>query len=127
MNKNLLSNNTYFLNSHAKVLFDEYNLALKNKMWASVIILSLTIIDNVIMDERSLNYIDGLDLNDFKRSKNLKWLRIRRNQILHYEGPIEGFYGSNDSKNALKEDSKKAIKVMDVGLEKLFIRTSNFI
>ncbi|MGY9027998.1 MAG: hypothetical protein ACKVIT_09105 [Candidatus Puniceispirillales bacterium] len=127
MNNKLTSNYIPFLNPHAKILYDEIIIAFKNKMWASVIILSLTIIDNVIMDERSLNYIDGLDLNDFKRSKNLKWLRIRRNQILHYEGPIEGFYGSNDSKNALKEDSKKAIKIMDVGLEKLFIRTSNFI
>jgi hypothetical protein len=127
MNNKITSNYIAFLNPHAKVLYDESIIAFKNKMWASIIILSLTIIDNVIMDERSLNYIDGLDLNDFKRSKDLKWLRVRRNQILHYEGPIEGFYGSNDSKNALKEDAKKAMKIMDAGLGKLFIKTSNFI
>jgi hypothetical protein len=120
MNKNLLSNNTYFLNSHAKVLFDEYNLALKNKMWASVIILSLTIVDNILTHERTLDYIDGLDLNEFKRSKNLQWLRIRRNKILHYEGPTEGFYGNNDSLKVLKLDAKRAEKIMNVELLKIF-------
>ena len=120
MNKNLLPNNTYFLNSHAKVLFDEYNLALKNKMWASVIILSLTIVDNILTDERILDYIDGLDLNEFKRSKNLQWLRIRRNKILHYEGPTEGFYGNNESLKVLKLDAKRAEKIMNVELLKIF-------
>ena len=120
MNKNLLLNHTYFLNSHAKILFDEYNIALKNKMWASVIILSLTIIDNVLTDERILDYIDGLDLNEFKRSKDLQWLRIRRNKILHYEGPIEGFYGSNDSVKVLKLDAERAKKILNVGLHKIF-------
>jgi len=120
MNKNLLSNNTYFLNSHAKVLFDEYNLALKNKMWASVIILSLTIVDNILTDERTLNYIDALDLNEFKRSKDLQWLRIRRNKILHYEGPIEGFYGNNDSLKVLKLEAKRAEKIINIELLKIF-------
>ena len=120
MNKNLLLNHTYFLNSHAKILFDEYNIALKNKMWASVIILSLTIIDNVLTDERILDYIDGLDLNEFKRSKDLQWLRIRRNKILHYEGSSEGFYGSNDSVQVLKLDAERAEKILNVGLRKIF-------
>ena len=120
MNKNIFSNHNCFLNFHAKVLFDEYNVALKNKMWASVIILSLTIIDNVLTDEKILDYIDGLDLNEFKRSKDLYWLRIKRNKILHYEGPIEGFYGSNDSIRVLKSDAVRADKILNVGLCKIF-------
>ena len=36
------------LNPQAKVLFQEYNIAFENKMWASVMILSLTIIDNIL-------------------------------------------------------------------------------
>ena len=120
MNKNLLSNYSHFLNSHAKILFDEYNLALKNKMWASAIILSLTIIDNILTDEKILDYIDGLDLNEFKRSKDLQWLRIRRNKILHYEGPIEGFYGNKDSIKVLKLDAERAEKIINIGLRKIF-------
>ena len=58
------------LNPHARVLFDEYNLAFKNKMWATTIILSLTIIDNILNDTENLDYVDGLDINHFKSSKN---------------------------------------------------------
>ena len=122
MNKRLLSGNNYFLNSHAQVLFDEYNVAFKNKMWASVIILSLTIIDNILTDERILDYIDGLDLNELKRSKDLRWLRIRRNKILHYEGPIEGFYGNGDSQKVLKLDAERANKILNIGLRKILIK-----
>ena len=96
------------LNTHAKVLFEEYNIAFQNKMWASVIILSLTIIDNIMNDKDNLDYVDGLDINHFKSSKNFHWLRIRRNQILHYEKPIEGFFGNKNSDNTLKLDAVRA-------------------
>ena len=65
--------NEYFinqLNSHARVLIEEYKIALENKMWASVIILSLTIIDNIMNDTDNLDYVDGLDINHFKSSQN---------------------------------------------------------
>ncbi len=96
------------LNTHAKVLFDEYNIAFENKMWASVIILSLTIIDNIMNDSDYLDYVDGLDINHIKSSKNFHWLRIRRNQILHFEKPVEGFFGNKDSDKTLKLDAVRA-------------------
>ncbi len=96
------------LNPHAKVLFDEYNIAFKNKMWASVIILSLTIIDNIMNNIDNLDYVDGIDINHFKSSKDFHWLRIRRNQILHFEKPIEGFLGNQDSKKTLELDAIRA-------------------
>ena len=107
--------NEYFikeLNTHAKVLFEEYNIAIENKMWASVIILSLTIIDNIMNDTDNLDYVDGLDINHFKSSKDFHWLRIRRNQILHFEKPIEGFFGNKDSDNTLKLDAVRADKTL---------------
>ena len=64
--------NEYFINQlnlHARVLFEEYNIAFENKMWASVMILSLTIIDNILNDIDNLDYVDGLDINHFKSSK----------------------------------------------------------
>ena len=96
------------LNSHARVLLEEYNIAFENKMWASVMILSLTIIDNILNDIDNLDYVDGLDINHFKSSKDFHWLRIRRNQILHFEKPIEGFFGNKDSDKTLKLDAVRA-------------------
>jgi len=107
--------NEYFinqLNSHARVLIEEYNIALENKMWASVIILSLTIIDNIMNNTDNLDYVDGLDINHFKSSKDFHWLRIRRNQILHFEKPIEGFFGNKDSDKTLKLDAVRADKTL---------------
>ena len=96
------------LNPHAKVLFQEYNIAFKNKMWATTIILSLTIIDNILYDADNLDYVDGLDINYFRSSKDFHWLRIKRNQILHFEKPIEGFFGNKDSEKTLQLDAARA-------------------
>ena len=115
--------NEYFinqLNSHARVLIEEYNIALENKMWASVIILSLTIIDNIMNNTNNLDYVDGLDINHFKSSKNFHWLRIRRNQILHFEKPVEGFFGNKDSDKTLKLDAVRADKILNECFYTLF-------
>ncbi len=108
MMKKLNEYHTTQLNPHAKLLFEEYNIAFKNKMWATVIILSLTIIDNILYDEDNLDYVDGLDINNFKSSKDFHWLRIRRNQILHFEKPVEGFFGNKDSEKTLRLDANRA-------------------
>ena len=100
------------LNPHVRVLFEEYNIAFKKKMWASVMILSLTIIDNILNDIYYLDYVDGLDINHFKSSKDFHWLRIKRNQILHFEKPIEGFFGNRDSDKTLKLDAVRADKTL---------------
>ncbi len=114
---NKIINNYYKqLSPHATVLFEEYNIAFKNKMWTTVIILSLTIIDNILSDTDNFDYVDGLDINHFKSSKDFHWLRIRRNKILHFEKPIEGFLGNKDSKKTLKLDAVRA----DTTLKKCF-------
>ena len=89
-------------------------------MWASVMILSLTIIDNILNDIDNLDYVDGLDINHFKSSKDFHWLRIRRNQILHFEKPIEGFFGNKDSDNILKLDAVRADKTLKKCFHVLF-------
>lgn len=100
-----LENYVIYLNSHVKILLLEYQTALKNKLWATSIILSLTIIDNILSDESNLDFIDGLELNRLKNLKDLHWLRMKRNQILHYEGPVEGFWGNYKSDIILREDA----------------------
>ena len=116
MTKKINENFIKQLNPQAKVLFQEYNIAFENKMWASVIILCLTIIDNILNDVDNLDYVDGLDINYFKSSKDFHWLRIRRNQILHFEKPLEGFFGNKDSKKTLELDAVRA----DTTLKKFF-------
>ena len=50
INKKKLKDYHFFLNPHAQILLEEYIKSQQNKMWATSIILSLTIIDNVISD-----------------------------------------------------------------------------
>ena len=119
-NKLKLEDYYELLNPHVKTLIEEYKIAHQNKMWATIIILSLTIIDNILSDENCLEHIDGLDLNELKRSRDMHWLRSRRNKILHYEGPTEGFYGSKDSLRVLKLDADRANKVINECFSKLF-------
>ena len=119
-NKLKLEDYYELLNPHVKTLIEEYKIAHQNKMWATIIILSLTIIDNILSDENCLEHIDGLDLNELKRSRDMHWLRSRRNKILHYEGPIEGFYGSKDSLRVLKLDADRANKVINECFSKFF-------
>ena len=108
----IVDNYFKYLNSQNRVLLEEYKKSIQNQMWATTIILSHTIIDNILSDENNLDYIDGLDINHFKNSRDFHWLRLRRNQILHYEGPKEGFYENSDSVNVLKIDSLKADKIV---------------
>ena len=115
-----LENYILYLNPHARVLLFEYPIAFKNKLWATSIILSLTIIDNILSDDSSLDFINGLDLNRLKNLNELHWLRMRRNQILHYEGPVEGFWGNNKSDNILKTDAARADVIIQKYLTELF-------
>jgi len=120
INKKKLKDYHFFLNPHAQILLEEYIKSKQNKMWATSIILSLTIIDNVISDENTSEHVDGLNLNKLQNSKDLSWLRFRRNKILHYEGPIEGFYKSLDSLKVIKLDVDRADKVLHEFLSELF-------
>ena len=115
-----LENYVIYLNTHAKILLLEYQTALKNKLWATSIILSLTIIDNILSDESNLDFIDGLELNRLKNLKDLQWLRMKRNQILHYEGPVEGFWGNYKSDIILREDAIRSDLIIRKFLKEFF-------
>ena len=115
-----LENYVIYLNSHVKILLLEYQTALKNKLWATSIILSLTIIDNILSDESNLDFIDGLELNRLKNLKDLHWLRMKRNQILHYAGPVEGFWGNYKSDIILREDAIRSDLIIRKFLKEFF-------
>ena len=108
------------LRPNAKKIFDEIILAKKNKMWATVIVFSLAILDNIFNDDQYLEFVDGLDISKNKISKDIIWLRKKRNEILHYD--------TLDKKNSnnilidhdLKIDSEKAYNILVKSLIRLF-------
>ena len=74
-----------YLNSNSKKIFNEIILAKKNNMWATIIVFSLTILDNIFHQNDINDLVEGLELNNIKYSKDISWLRKKRNEILHYE------------------------------------------
>ncbi len=108
------------LNSNSRKIFDEIILAKKNKMWATVIVFSLTILENIFHQEDVSNMIDGIELNRLKYSNEINWLRKKRNLILHFESGFENknliFLNDND----LKKDSFRAYSILFESLMKIY-------
>lgn len=108
-----------YLNSNSKKIFNEIILAKKNKMWATIIVFSLTILDNIFHQNDTNDLVEGLELNKIKYSKDISWLRKKRNEILHYENSDNddfiGFLNDQD----LKIDSFKAYNILCKNLIKL--------
>ena len=107
------------LKSNNQKLFNEIILAKKNKMWATVIVFSLAIIDNIFNDDYYKKTIDGLELNNLKFGKDIAWLRNKRNGILHFDNLKE------NSKIILtdydlKINSEKSYRILLKTLIKLF-------
>ena len=93
-----------YLNSNSKKIFNEIILAKKNNMWATIIVFSLTILDNIFHQNDTNDLVQGLELNKIKYSKDISWLRKKRNEILHYENSEDnesvGFFNDEDLKIA---------------------------
>tara|TARA_B100000965_G_C19525334_1_gene728495 strand:+ start:238 stop:621 length:384 start_codon:yes stop_codon:yes gene_type:complete len=107
------------LKSNNKKIFNEIILAKKNKMWATTIVFSMVILDNIFNDDYYADIIDGLEINNLKYSKDLIWLRKRRNQILHFEN-LEDNSSIILSDQDLKINSEKAYNILIKSLIKLF-------
>ena len=108
------------LKPNAKKIFNEIILAKKNKMWATIIVFSLTILDNIYNDDDYLEVIDSLDINKNKISKDIIWLRKKRNQILHYDSLDKKITSNILIDQDLKIDSEKAYNILIKNLIKLF-------
>ena len=109
-----------YLNSNSKKIFNEIILAKKNNMWATIIVFSLTILDNIFHQDDTNNLVEGLELNKIKYSKEIYWLRKKRNEILHYENSDNdefiGFFNDED----LKIDSYKAYNILCKNIIKIY-------
>ena len=106
---------------HANLLYRELVNAFESSSWASVIILSSTIVDIVIYEDSEFNSkIDALSKNKIFSSKNLYWLRNRRNSIVHYEGVTDGLLGGISDLRILEEDAKKSLNILLTLIDNIF-------
>ncbi len=107
------------LKSNNQKIFHEIILAKENKMWATIIVFSLAILDNIFNDEEYLSIIDSLEMNKLKFGKDISWLRNKRNQLLHFQdlNNQSAFIITDDD---LKKNSNKAYKILMTSLLKLF-------
>ena len=100
------------LKPNAQKLFNEIILARKNKMWSTTIVFCLAILDNIFNDEEYLNLVSGIEINEVKFSKDISWLRNKRNQILHYEDPKNTNKVILLTDHDLRLDSTKAYNIL---------------
>ena len=108
-----------YLNSNSKKIFNEITLAKKNNMWATIIVFSLTILDNIFHQNDVIDLVDGLELNKIKYSKEISWLRKKRNEILHYESSDNDEFIRFFNDEDLKIDAFKAYNILCKNLIKL--------
>lgn len=116
---------TLGLGPHSTRLIYEAQGAVRSHLWVSVIILAATIID-VIRHEESvfdlgddedsyeIGYFDsgGYDYLTMAERKKLEWLRDLRNQLVHYEAPIEGMMGRESDKGVLQNYADRALSAI---------------
>ena len=108
-----------YLNSNSKKIFNEIILAKKHNMWATIIVFSLTILDNIFHQYDTNDLVEGLELNKIKYSKDISWLRKKRNEILHYENSDNDEFIRFFNDEDLKKDSFKAYNILCKNLIKL--------
>ena len=111
------------LKPNAQKLFNEIILARKNKMWSTTIVFSLAILDNIFSDEEYLNLFSGIEINEVKFSRDISWLRNKRNQILHYEDPKNTNKVILLTDHDLRLDSVRAYNILVKNLIFLFPKT----
>ena len=111
------------LKPNAQKLFNEIILARKNKMWSTTIVFCLAILDNIFNDDEYLNLVSGIEINEVKFSKDISWLRNKRNQILHYEDPKNTNKVILLTDHDLRLDSVRAYNILVKNLIFLFPKT----
>ena len=95
------------------MIVKELIAASKNNNFLTSIILSATLID-VIKNENSRIFqnLNGVEINTAFSSREANWLRQRRNEVIHHEGPTDGLLGNDDDYKKLSEDAKKSIEII---------------
>ena len=98
---------------HTSLLYRELITSASAGLSASTIILSAAIVD-VVQHEQAgpAGYLDGAAFAYAGSTANLGWLRVRRNYLLHHEGPSDGLMGEADAGRWLAGDAERAVTAL---------------
>ena len=108
------------LGPHAGALLDELQRAAAANMPLAVTVLAATLVDVVANEEAGpAGFADGVDLAYAGNKAALGWLRGRRNEILHHEGPTDGLMGESVAADWHWRDAGKGITALLDYLEDL--------
>ncbi len=103
---------------HSKRILNEIILAKKLNLNLSVVILSASFIDIFLNENINGNRSLGFSFLNGKERSDLKWLRSRRNNFLHFNGIFDGLSDSKDDQDSLFKDSEKSINILICFLHK---------
>ena len=110
---------------HTAQLLHELQGAIRAKLPATAIILAATLVDVIRHEDQVFSFeddddefiSDGFDYLPLADRKKLDWLRSMRNQLVHYEGPIEGMMGRQTDGAYLAVQADRAIAALFIILE----------
>ena len=108
------------LGTHSLQLLKELVSLINSQNFLSIIIISATLID-VIKNEQSrlLNRLSGIEVNSIFSSRQISWLRARRNSIVHHVGPTDGLLGGEKEEKVLLHDANKSVQIINKFLKSL--------
>ena len=108
------------LGPHAVALMDEMRRAVRAGLPLSALLLAATLVDVVANEEAGpADFVDGVDFAYAGNKAALGWLRGRRNEILHHEGPTDGLMGESVATDWHWRDANKGISALLDYLEDL--------
>ena len=98
------------LGPHAAALLAELKRAVRAGMPLSALLLAATLVDVVANEEAGpAGIVDGIDFAYAGNKAALGWLRGRRNELLHHEGPTDGLMGESVAEDWHWRDAGKAV------------------
>ena len=108
------------LGPHAAALMDEMRRAVRAGLPLSALLLAATLVDVVVNEDAGpAGLVDGVDFAYAGNKAALGWLRGRRNEILHHEGPTDGLMGESVAGYWHWRDADKGISALLDYLEDL--------
>ena len=108
------------LGPHAAALLAELKRAVRAGMPLSAVLLAATLVDVVVHEEAGpAGLVDGIDFAYAGNKAALGWLRGRRNELLHHEGPTDGLMGESVAADWHWRDAGKAVVALLDYLEDL--------
>ena len=108
------------LGPHARALLVELKRATRAGMPLSALLLAATLVDVVANEDAGpAGVIDGIDFAYAGNKAALGWLRGRRNELLHHEGPTDGLIDESVAGDWHWRDAGKAVVTLLDYLEDL--------